>query len=172
MSHESRFSSCDSKCLFYFVAQISPSLTEGERFSALQILTAVFVSLLRAFLQIAVNREAHGKWQSNEAVRLEGVYLGEIQKANNRPYFKPLLSISDIYKLLPSFSSVLWTYFLSSSLQTQFTAKYPIWRLCWTALKTITNLPENLQRPKERLTKFFYYNTTDWVCHVHGMSHC
>jgi len=72
-------------------------------------------------------------------------------KANSGPKTKPLQSSSAIYKRLPCFSSVLLTYFLSSTLHAQFTAVYPIWRLCWPSLKTVTKLPENLQRPEGRL---------------------
>ena len=105
-------------------------MTGDGWFSAIQILTAVFASLLPAVLQIVVTSEAHGTWQSNEAVRLEGVYGWEIPKATSGPNVTPLQSSSALHKRRPCFSSVFWTYFLSSSLHAQFTAVYPILRLC------------------------------------------
>jgi hypothetical protein len=149
--HECRFSSCDYKNLSSFVAQISPSMTGDGWFSALQILTAVFASLLPAVLQIVVTSEAQGTWQSNEAVRLEGVYGWEIPKATSGPNVTPLQSSFAVYKRFHCFSSVFWTYFLSSNLHAQFTAVYTIWRLYWPSLKTILKLPENPQTPEERL---------------------
>ena len=86
-------------------------------------------------------------WSSSFRRRLCRGYTKGHQRTSSS-----LQSSSDIYKRLPCFSSVLWTYFPSSSLHAQFTAVYSIRTLCWRSPKTVTKLPENLQRPEERLT--------------------